>query len=77
MVGITNYGIAFDSINGAKLVDGLDLRKVINIERKIILTAVAHELLEFSLALGHGCAAEDSGTKEEYKTIKLHYNEKV
>ena len=46
----------------------LNLRGVVNAEGEVILTAVAHQLLEFPLVLGHEGAAQDKSTKETNMT---------
>ena len=68
LVGVGHHVTAVGAVDGADAAEFLNLRGVVNAEGEVILTAVAHELLEFILALGHGCAAKDDGTKKAYKT---------
>ena len=68
LVGVGHHVATIGAVNGANTAEFLYLGGVFYAEGEIILTAVAHQLLKFSLALGHDCAAKDSGTKKTYKT---------
>ena len=72
LVGVGHHVTAVGAVNGADAAEFLNLRGVVNAEGEVILTAVAHELLEFSLALGHDAVADPYGDKQASKTKKFH-----
>ena len=56
LVSVANDTVAFNLVNGTDLVDGLDLRRLLDVEAKIILAAFLHELVQ--VGLGKKVAAQ-------------------
>ncbi len=65
LVGIAGYNLAVGLVNGADTVDGSYLRRVIDADCEIILTATAHELRQLCLFLCTNCATDNGNAKDE------------